>query len=211
MTVLGISSSPIRNGNVDRMVQFILENSGKPFEFINLTELSYSPCRACVHLCARDNLCRLEDDLKPLYPGIIAAEVLVLGTPSYFSNMNGFMTVFLERLWSFRHQQFLLEGKPFFVVSSGGLKSPEGAVEAVKRRMTAYRAHFSGSIAYTSTNIPCFKCGYGTICEVGSSQKVYGEEGRKNLKITKDLFKRWEDSPEAVRLAKAIAKKLLDL
>jgi len=31
MTVLGISSSPIRNGNVDRMVKFILENSGKPF------------------------------------------------------------------------------------------------------------------------------------------------------------------------------------
>ena len=106
MTVLGINSSPIRNGNVDRMVQFILENSGKPF----------------------------------------------------------------------------------FVVSSGGLRSPEGAVKAVKRRMTAYRAHFSSSIAYTSTNIPCFKCGYGTVCEVGSSQKVYGEEGRKNLKITKDLF-----------------------
>ena len=62
-----------------------------------------------------------------------------------------------------------------------------------------------------STNIPCFKCGYGTVCEVGSSQKVYGEEGRKNLKITKDLFKRWEDSPEVVRLVNAIAKKLIDL
>ncbi len=36
MTMLGISSSPIRNGNVDRMVKFILENSGKPFKFINL-------------------------------------------------------------------------------------------------------------------------------------------------------------------------------
>ena len=34
--MLGISSSPIRNGNVDRMVKFILENSGKPFKFINL-------------------------------------------------------------------------------------------------------------------------------------------------------------------------------
>jgi hypothetical protein len=104
-----------------------------------------------------------------------------------------------------------LEGKPFFVVSSGGLESPEGAVEAVKRRMTAYRAQFSGSIAYTSSNIPCFKCGYGTVCEVGSSQKVYGEDGRKNLKITKDVFKRWEDSPEMFRLAKAIAKNLLEL
>ena len=77
--------------------------------------------------------------------------------------------------------------------------------------MIAYRAHFSGSIAYVSTNIPCFKCGYGTVCEVGSSQKVYGEEGRKNLKITNELFKIWEYSPETVRLAKDIAKKLQDL
>ena len=211
MAVLGISSSPIRNGNVNRMVQFILENSGKPFKFFNLTELSYSPCRACVHLCASDNLCRLDDDLKPIYPKILEADALVLGSPSYFDNINGFMTVFLERLWSFRHQRFPLEGKPYVVVSSGGLESPENAIEAVKRRMTAYRAHFSGGIAYMSTNIPCFECGYGTVCEVGSSQKVYGEEGRKNLKITKDLFKRWEDSPEAMRMAKAIAKKIINL
>ena len=208
MTVLGISSSPIRNGNVDRMVRLILENSGKRSEFINLTELSYSPCGACVHLCARDNLCRLNDDLRPLYSRIIEAEALVLGTPAYFANMNGFMTVFLEKLWAFRHQRFPLEGKPFVVVSSGGLRSPQRAVEAVKCRMIAYRAHFSGSIAYVSTNIPCLKCGYGTVCEVGSSQKVYGEEGRKKLKITTALFKRWEDSPETVCLAKDISKKI---
>jgi multimeric flavodoxin WrbA len=211
MTVLGISSSPIKDGNVDRMVQFILHHSGKPFEFINLTELSYSPCRACAHLCAKDNLCQLKDDLKPLYPRIIEAEALVLGAPSYFSNMNGFMTVFLERLWAFRHQRFPLEGKPFAVVSSGGLRSPEQTIEAVKRRMAAYRAIFLGGVAYMSTILPCFKCGYGTVCEVGSSQKAYGEEGRKNLKITKDLFKRWEGSPEAIRPAKAIAEKLKDL
>jgi hypothetical protein len=45
---------------------------------------------------------------------------------------------------------------------------------------------------------------------VGSSQKVYGEEGRKNLKITTELFRSWEDSPEMIRLAKGIAKKLQD-
>jgi hypothetical protein len=28
---------------------------------------------------------------------------------------------------------------------------------------------------------------------------IYGEEGRKKLKITKALFKRWEDFPEIVR------------
>ena len=74
--------------------------------------------------------------------------------------------------------------------------------------MSAHRAEFAGGIAYKSTNIPCYACGYGTVCEVGSSQKVYGEEGRKKLIITKNVFKRWEDSPEVVDLANAFAKKL---
>ena len=73
LTILGFSSSPIIGGNVDRMVQAILEKSGKSTEFYNLSELSYGPCRACAHLCAGDNLCKIDDDLKHLYPKITKA------------------------------------------------------------------------------------------------------------------------------------------
>jgi len=208
MTIIGISSSPIVDGNVDRMVKSILQKSDKPSEFINLTQLSYSPCRACAHLCAKDNMCKLDDDLKPLYSKLRGAQALVLGTPSYFDNLNGFMTVFLERLWAFRHQRFPLEGKPYAVVASGGLNSPQQAIEAVKHRMTAYRASFLGSVAFASGILPCFKCGYGTVCEIGASQKVYGEEGRKKLKITKALFKRWEDISVIGSQIEAISRKL---
>ncbi len=208
MTIIGISSSPIVGGNVDRMVKSILQKCGKPSEFINLTQLSYSPCRACAHLCAKDNMCKLDDDLKPLYPKLLGAHALVLGTPSYFDNLNGFMTVFLERLWAFRHQRFPLEGKPYAVVASGGLNSPQQAIEAIKQRMTAYRASFLGRVAFASGILPCFKCGYGTVCEIGASQKIYGEEGRKKLKITKALFKRWEDTAAIDSQIEAISRKL---
>ena len=208
MTVIGISSSPIRGGNVDRMVQYILEHSGKPTQFVNLTELSYSPCRACAHLCAKDNLCRLDDDLISLYPKMIDAEAFVLGTPSFFNNINGFMSVFLERLWAFRHQRFPLDGKPFAVIACGGIQSPYEAIESVKRRMSAYRAFFIGDVTFNSCIIPCFKCGYGIVCEVGASQYVYGEEGRKRLRITKELFKRWEDAPEVMSQVEVIVSKI---
>jgi multimeric flavodoxin WrbA len=211
MAILGFSSSPIKGGNVDRMVQALLEKSGKTTEFVNLTELSYGPCRACAHLCAGDNLCDLEDDLKPLYSRIVAAEAIVLGTPSYFYNMNSFMAIFLERLWAFRHIRFPMEGTPFAVVSVGGLGDPEKAIEAVKLRMTAYRANFIGSVGFISEIVPCFTCGYGLTCKVGSLYKVYGEEGQKNLKITKDLFQRWEDSPETVVKIKELGEKLAAL
>lgn len=211
MAILGFSSSPIKGGNVDRMVQALLEKSAKTTEFVNLPELSYGPCRACAHLCAGNNLCGLEDDLKPLYSRIVAAEAIVLGTPSYFYNINSFMAIFLERLWAFRHIRFPLEGKPFAVVSVGGLGDPEKAIEAVKLRMTAYRANFIGSVGFISEIVPCFTCGYGLTCKVGSLHKVYGEEGQKNLRITKDLFQKWEDSPETVAKIKELGEKLAAL
>lgn len=196
MTLLGISSSPVEGGNVDRMVRHILKRTGADIQFVNLSQLSYSPCRACAHLCAGDNFCKLEDDLQPLYAELLKAEALVLGTPSYFNNMNGYMTVFLERLWSFWHRKFPLQGKPYAVVASGGVQSPDQAIESVKSRMDAYRAVFAGDVSFKSSILPCFTCGYGTECTIGASQKVYGEEGRKQLKMTEHSFKRWEDSPE---------------
>ncbi len=209
MTILGFSSSPVIGGNVDRMVKAILEKSEKSTEFFNLSELVYSPCRACAHLCAGDNLCKLDDDLMPLYSKILSAEAIVLGTPTYFSNMNGFMTIFLERLWAFRHQSFQLEGKGFVVVSVGAIPgAPEKAIEAVKDRMNAYNANFIGSVWYESNIFPCFKCGYGLKCKIGGLYYYYGEKGQKNLKITKELFKRWEDSPMVMSKIEELGQKL---
>ncbi len=209
MTILGFSSSPVIGGNVDRMVKVILGKSGKSTEFFNLSELSFSPCRACAHLCAGDNLCKLDDELNPLYSKILSAEAIVLGTPTYFSNMNGFMAIFLERLWAFRHQSFQLEGKPFVVVSVGAIPgAPEKAIEAVKDRMNAYNASFIGSVWFESNIFPCFKCGYGLKCKIGGLYYYYGEKGQKNLKITKELFKRWEDSPIVMSKIEELGQKL---
>jgi hypothetical protein len=209
MAILGFSSSPIIGGNVDRMVQAILQKCGDATEFFNLTGLSYGPCRACVHLCAGDNLCKLDDDLKQLYPKIIAAGALVLGTPVYHSNMNGFMTVFLERLWGFRHQRFPLQGKPYAVVASAaGIGNPAAAINAVKSRMSAYRAVFIESVWFNSRIFPCLKCGYGLTCDVGRLYEFYGAEGQKKLKITKRLFGQWEDSTEIISKLDVLAQQI---
>ncbi len=193
------------------MVQSLLKDSGKDAEFVNLTQLFFSGCRACVHRCARDNFCRIEDDLKPFYPKIVDAEAIVLGTPSYFNNINSFMAMFLERLWSFRHQRFPLKGKPFVAVAVGGIRSPINAVEAIKKRMTAYRAAFKGSVCYTSEIFPCYKCGYGHTCKVGSFYRIHREEGLRSWKITNQIFHQWEDEPEIVEQIQSLSQTLARL
>jgi multimeric flavodoxin WrbA len=47
MVVLGFSSSPVRDGNVDRMVKQLLEETGRETRFINLHDLTYGPCHTC--------------------------------------------------------------------------------------------------------------------------------------------------------------------
>jgi NAD(P)H-dependent FMN reductase len=210
MVVLGFSSSPIKGGNIDRMVKALIDDI-EGARFINLNDITFGPCMACADLCASDNFCKTDDDLRELYPDILDAKVLVFGTPSYFDSMNSLMAMFLERLWSFRHNKYPLEGKAFFVVSAGGFKDPINAIEAVRKRMEAYRARFIGGVSFLSQIAPCFKCGYGLTCEVGSLLRVYGDEGLNKLRSGKNLFQRWEDSPKVVNQINALQEKIVNL
>ncbi len=211
MTILGISSSPVRSGNVDRMVEALLRLSGKEAEFVNLNDLDYGPCMACPHLCAPDNICKLDDGLRPYYEKIIDADAVVLGSPSYFGGANSAMTMFLERLWSLRHNRYPITGKPFAAVSSAGFRNPEAPIEAVKKRMTAYRAEYIGGVAFLSEIAPCFVCGDGLTCRVGSFWTTQGEAGQERLRAGRGLFLRWEDSSEASREIDALGRKLAAL
>ncbi len=206
---MGFSSSAVKGGNVDRMVQAILKKTEKPTEFINLTELSYSPCFGCAHLCAGDNLCELEDDLKPLLPKILSSEAIVLGTPTYFGRMNGFMAVFLERFWCLRHQKYPLEERPYVVVAAGcDSGDAESSIDSVRSRMGHICADLTGSVFFHSGNFPCYCCGYGTKCTVGGLFRQHGEEGQQRAKKGIQFIKQWEDDRETVAQIDRLADRL---
>jgi multimeric flavodoxin WrbA len=67
LAIIGIGGSPIVEGNRDRIIKAVLEQSAREHALLNLSMLTYAPCRACAHLCATTNLCALDDDLKPYF------------------------------------------------------------------------------------------------------------------------------------------------
>ena len=82
MKVIGFSAGSVgREGNVDRIVKAVLQKSGHEVEFVKLADLSYSGCKGCVQLCARPQVCRLEDDAQPYYQKVKEADAVVIGTP----------------------------------------------------------------------------------------------------------------------------------
>ncbi|HCY86911.1 MAG TPA: hypothetical protein DHV36_17405 [Desulfobacteraceae bacterium] len=102
--VLGISGSPVKQGNTDIFLSKILEDAGKEGhanEMIRLGGLRIKHCIHCNFCLAKQKpgkYCSLEDDAQPVYEKLEKADIIVLGSPVYFMRTSGMMATFIDRL-----------------------------------------------------------------------------------------------------------------
>lgn len=116
--VIGISGSPIKNSNTDRLVKTVLQHTGLPTEFIKLSKLRVQPCIACLG-CKQDNICKVVDDFQEVAEKVKKAGAVVVGGYPPYGSLDGFTKGFLERLFSMRHQTGLNRGKLAVTVITG--------------------------------------------------------------------------------------------
>ncbi len=131
--VLGISGSPVKNSNTDRLIKAVLDETGAESEFVKLSTINVRPCLACKK-CVRDNLCKVKDDFPELAEKIKTAKALVIGGYTPYSQIDGFTKALLERFWSLRHQKNLLKGKLGATILTG--IAPE-AISYVNKSLAA--------------------------------------------------------------------------
>lgn len=102
--VLGINASPRKNWNTAQAVGKALEGAtavGAETKMIHLYSLNFKGCSSCfvcklLHNNAK--ICVLKDDLQPILVEVMQSDVLILGTPIYFGNIESSMIAFFERL-----------------------------------------------------------------------------------------------------------------
>ena len=86
---------------------------GATTELINLYDIQFKGCTSCFTCKLKGNTvskCAMKDNLAPVLQKIYECDVLVLGSPVYFSSVTGEMRSFMERLL-FPYCSY--EGKPF--------------------------------------------------------------------------------------------------
>jgi len=222
--VLGISGSPIQDSNTDRLVRYVLENTGLEFEFIKLSEMEIHPCKACKN-CAKNNVCTgFKDDWHLISAKVAKAEAFVIGGWSPYDMLDARTKAFLERMFCLRHLVLLNEGKLGVAIVTGTCDP-----DSVANRILAY---FEGEGIIPLGKIvasgidACWSCGLGEECIQGTPVPMvrdgyrprnYPYESRlpsgESIKITPEIIPpRVEDQPEvmekAKRLGKLIAEKL---
>jgi hypothetical protein len=204
LKVLGISGSARKEeaSGVFKLVKTVLQNTGIDYELVSLRGKKIGGCIACLG-CARDNVCKVDDDMVPLREKIVEADAYVIGAANYYSTLNAIAHAFLERWFQFRHQEGnSLWGKLAVAVGVGGTDGRPTTDDI--ERFCLY--NFVETVAKVSGQgaAACFSCGYGETCKVGIPVMLHGE----GVKITPDIIPDVTRQPNVMESA-ASAGKLL--
>lgn len=103
MLAIGIEGSPRKKGNTEQLVSAVLEgaaDAGATTKFFKLADMSIADCISC-YSCKKKGICAIDDDMHILYDAIQAADVIVLGSPVYFWQVNSIVKRFMDRLLAF--------------------------------------------------------------------------------------------------------------
>ncbi len=205
MKILGISGSPRKSetSGVNALVKTVLENTGMEYELFSLSgKKQIRGCIACLG-CVQDNVCKIQDDLTPLWDKMVEADAVVFGAPNYYSGMNVASRAVMERCFQFRHQAGdKLWGKLAVAVGVGGTagQAPADELEGL------FLYNFIETIAKVSGQgaASCYSCGYGETCQVGIPAMIHGE----GLKITPEMIPNVTKQPEVMEAAANAGKEL---
>jgi len=138
MKVLLICGSP-RNGNTQAMLEKVAEGAkegGAETEMVLLRKLDIKHCIGCK---SETGECSIPDDMQKLYPKLLEADVLVFGTPAYYDNVTGIFKDFMDRTNIF-YKEKKWEGKPFAILTVGGMEIGEGSIERCEEIMKNFTA-----------------------------------------------------------------------
>ncbi|WDP83932.1 MAG: flavodoxin family protein [Desulfobacter sp.] len=206
--VLGISGSPIKNSNTDRLIKAVLARTGCDTEFIKLSQINVRPCIGCKR-CVTDNICKVEDDFPALSLKIQNARAIVIGAYTPYGQIDGFTKALLERFWSLRHVNHLLNGKLCATILTS--LSPKAAVsvnQSLAMELVNYEHMELLDQIIVPGNLPCLSCGKGDQCSQSGVSLMYGREAKTfdyGYFRVEDQSKIWD---RAIDLGRTIERRL---
>ena len=151
MKIVIINGSPRKSGvtnTIHKNIKKELENNGADVVLVNLCDIKMQHCMGCMS-CFKCGHCHLNDDVDRISREIESADGLVLGTPTYVSNVSGLMKDFIDRGHFVMEQ--MLHGKKCITVTTGINYGKKDANKILKRLIVYSGGYVSSRINF---NIP---------------------------------------------------------
>ena len=101
MKALGIVGSPRLGGNTEILVERTLgviakNNPDVETTLLRLADKKLAHCRGCAE-CRSDKMCAQKDDFQSIYPQLVAADAIIIGSPVYYGGATSLVMALLHR------------------------------------------------------------------------------------------------------------------
>lgn len=114
-----VNGSPRKQWNTAKMLESAMQGAteaGAECEMVHLYDINFHGCKSCFACKLKNSktngVCAIKDDLRPVLERARQCDVLVLGSPVYYSYPTGDLRSFMERL-AFPVGTYMYEnGKP---------------------------------------------------------------------------------------------------
>jgi len=153
MNIIAIYGSP-RKGNTKKKIKRILtktEELGAKVELVLLCEKRIEFCKGCLS-CDSSGKCDIRDDMQIIYPKFESADLIIFGSPNYFSNVSGMMKNFIDRLLPLYYKNKLKDKKAIAVIvgASGESKAIKESINCVKIAADLLNMPLTGDLYLTA-------------------------------------------------------------
>ena len=110
ITILGISGSQVKDGNVSALLEASLLHTKKikdvSYEILNLAGKTIGPClhcNWCINKQTTERPCFQEDDMGPIYPKLLEADGILVASPAHFGRLSGLTADWMDRTRALVH------------------------------------------------------------------------------------------------------------
>jgi len=193
-----------KNGNTSLLVQRAVEKAkeeGMETEVIYLGDYSIADCTGCEG-CRDTYKCVVNDDMQKIYPLLVEADAIILGSPTYFYNVTADVKAFIDRCYCF--EMFAEDDRSVWMGIHEALGGKYAVVIAVCEQYS------EEDMGYTAEGMakPLEALGYRVIDTVKALGVFKKAEVLKDEKILEQAAKAGERLAKTLKLRKEVERKL---
>ncbi|MDH6365324.1 multimeric flavodoxin WrbA [Enterococcus sp. PF1-24] len=148
--IIILNGSPRKKGATAKILRQLAEELsllGNEIDYYEINELTFKACTGCCY-CYRKGPCFIRDDAEAFSLTIEAAEGIIIGSPTYSSNISGQLKTLLDRSHLITEQ--LLYEKYAISVVTGKNYGNRTASKALNQLLQYAGAQLSGKIICTT-------------------------------------------------------------
>jgi len=157
--VLAIVGSPRRENTyklVEAVAKAVAKKKSVETELVHLADFDIKHCLGCSDVCEKTGKCNIQDGMQKLYPKLKEADVLIIGTPTYYWNVAGLVKDFIDRTNPLYHKESL-KGKIGAAIAVAEEDGQELALSAISSFFELQNMKQVGGIAIVRGDKPVGK------------------------------------------------------